>query len=121
MAQVNRYFRFAKISEAKFRTLSRCFALDLSATQTAEMTGISLRSVNPIYLRLRQRLARECEQHSPFKGSLEPTNPALDHDAFGAGEAAAPDRKPSSSVCGKERTWSTQKSFPMSPGPRSER
>jgi transposase len=71
MAQVNRYFRFAKISEAKIRTLLRCFALDLSATQTASMTGISVRSVNPIFLRLRQRLARECKQNSPFKGNLE--------------------------------------------------
>jgi hypothetical protein len=71
MAQVNQYFCFAKISEAKFRTLLRCFALDLSATQTASMTGISVRSVNPIFLRLHQRLARECKQHSPFKGNLE--------------------------------------------------
>lgn len=43
MQQVNRYFRFAKISEARFRHLLRCFALDLSATQTAKMTGISVR------------------------------------------------------------------------------
>jgi transposase len=71
MAQLNRYFRFAKISEAGFRVLLRCFALDLSAMQTAQMTGISVRSVNPIFLRLRQRLANECALHSPFKGSLE--------------------------------------------------
>jgi transposase len=96
MAQVNRYFRFAKIFEAKFRTLLRCFALDLSATQTASMTGISVRSVNLIFLRLRQRLARECKQHSPLKGNLEADESYFGHDAF---EAAAPDRKPSSSVC----------------------
>jgi transposase-like protein len=71
MAQVNRYFRFAKISEAKFRVLLRCFALDLSATQAARMAGVSVRSVNPIFLRLRRRLAQECELHSPFKGNLE--------------------------------------------------
>jgi len=32
MVERNRYFRFAKISEAKFRHLLRCFALDLTAT-----------------------------------------------------------------------------------------
>ncbi len=71
MARVNRYFRFAKISEARFRSLLRCFALDLTATQTARMTGISVRSVNPIFLRLRKRLVRECRLRSPFAGELE--------------------------------------------------
>jgi len=71
MAGVNRYFRFAKISEAKFRSVLRCFALDLTATQTAAMTGISLRSVNDMFLRLRVRLAHECQKHSPFAGNLE--------------------------------------------------
>jgi transposase len=71
MAQVNRYLRFAKIFEARFRILLRCLALDLSATQTAQMTGLSVRSVNPIFLRLRQRRAQECERHSLFKGNLE--------------------------------------------------
>ena len=71
MQQVNRYFCFAKISEAKFRPLLRCFALDLSATQTAQMTGISVRSVNPIFQRLREKLAQECEKISPFSGDLE--------------------------------------------------
>jgi len=71
MAGVNRYFRFSKISEAKFRSLLRCFALDMTATQTARMSGISLRSVNHIYLRLREKLAKECEIKSPFAGELE--------------------------------------------------
>src|ERR1035438_10366043 len=71
MAGVNRYFRFSKICEAKFRSLLRCFALDMTATQTARMTGISLRSVNQIYLRLREKLAQECEIKSPFAGELE--------------------------------------------------
>ena len=71
MAGVNRYFRFAKISEARFRALLRCFALDLTATQAAEMTGISVRSVNEIYLRIRAKISRECEKHSPFAGELE--------------------------------------------------
>ena len=79
MARVNRYFRFAKISEVKFRLLLRCFSLDLTATQTAKMTGISVRSVNQIFLRLRERLAIECRRHSPFSGDLE-----ADESYFGA-------------------------------------
>jgi transposase len=71
MAGLNRYFRFAKISEAKFRSVVRCFALDLTATQASAMTGISVRSVNDIFLRLRERLARECQKHPPFAGELE--------------------------------------------------
>ena len=71
MIGVNRYFRRSKISEARFRSLVRCFALDLTATQTASMTGISIRSVNSIYLRIRVRLAELCELGSPFAGVLE--------------------------------------------------
>ena len=37
MVGVNRYFRYSKISEARFRRLVRLFALDLTATQTAEL------------------------------------------------------------------------------------
>jgi transposase-like protein len=71
MAGVNRYFHFSKISEARFRSLLRCFALDMTATQTAQMTGISLRSTNQIFLRLREKLFQECEKNSPFAGDLE--------------------------------------------------
>lgn len=71
MARVNRYFRFAKTSEARFRSLLRCFALDLTATRAARMTGISVRSVNFIFLRLWERLVRECRLRSPFAGELE--------------------------------------------------
>ncbi len=35
------------------------------------MTGISVRSVNPIFLRLRERLVHECRLLSPFAGELE--------------------------------------------------
>jgi hypothetical protein len=39
MVRLNRYFRFAKISEAQFRHLLGSFALDLTATQTSAVTG----------------------------------------------------------------------------------
>ena len=71
MIQKNRYFRRSKISEAKFRQLVRYFAMDLTATDCAELCGVSLRSINSIYLRMRSRMAEHCEALSPFAGELE--------------------------------------------------
>ncbi len=70
MIGVNRYFRYSKISEARFRHLVRCFALDLTATQTAAVTGISVRSINAIFLRMRG-MAEVSGRGSPFDGVLE--------------------------------------------------
>ncbi|PJO10071.1 IS1595 family transposase, partial [Neisseria sp. N95_16] len=53
----NKYQKFSKISEQKFREIIRCFALDLTASDTAKMTGISVRSINPIFLKIRHRIA----------------------------------------------------------------
>lgn len=74
----NKYYHRSKISEARFRHLVRCFALDLTATETAAMTGISVRSVNTIYLRMRERMAEACEAQSPFSGQVE-----IDESYFG--------------------------------------
>ncbi|WP_426166004.1 IS1595 family transposase [Polaromonas sp. DSP2-3-2b2] len=49
----------------------RYFAMDLTATDCAELSGVSVRSVNTIYLRVRRRLAEHCEQVSPLGGELE--------------------------------------------------
>lgn len=42
------------------------------------MTGLSVRSVNAIYLRIRDRLAEICELQSPFSGQVE-----VDESYFG--------------------------------------
>ena len=55
----NKYQKFSKITEPKFRQLLRLFALDLTASDTAKLTGVSIRSVNSPYLKLRRRLADE--------------------------------------------------------------
>lgn len=67
----NRYYRRAKISEAKFRQLLRLFALDLTASDAARLCGLSVRSTNDIYQRIRLRLAQHCAARSPFAGELE--------------------------------------------------
>ena len=71
MTGKNKYFRRSKISEAKFRRLLRLFAMDLTATDTAQLCNLSVRSVNAIYQRIRVRLAQECATQSPFSGTLE--------------------------------------------------
>ena len=71
MIDKNRYYRRSKLSEAKFRQLVRHFALDLTATDCSALTGISIRSVNAICLRIRVRMLEHCAQCSPLKGELE--------------------------------------------------
>ena len=56
MQPANRYYKYSEISEIKFRYLLRLFALDLTASDAARLTGLSVRSVNEVYLRLRRRL-----------------------------------------------------------------
>ena len=53
--------------------------MDFTATDSAEMIGVSVRSVNSIYLKLRARLAESCERASPFQGAVE-----VDESYFGA-------------------------------------
>lgn len=67
----NRYLKNSKISEARFRRLLRAFALDLTAGDAARLTGISIRSVNTIYLKMRQRIVEYCETPSPYSGEVE--------------------------------------------------
>ena len=53
----NKYVVRSKISEAKFRLVVKGFALDLTATQTAEFSGISRNAVNRLYSAIRHRIA----------------------------------------------------------------
>ncbi len=67
----NKYYRPSKISEAKFRHLLRLFAMELTATDVAQLCGLSVRSVNAVYQRILVRLAQECAVQSPFSGELK--------------------------------------------------
>jgi len=79
MQQCNKYYRRSKLSEHKFRQLVRCFALDLTASDTATLTGLSRRSVNDIFARIRERLAEGCERNAIIeRGEVE-----LDESYFG--------------------------------------
>ncbi|MET0463897.1 MAG: IS1595 family transposase [Chitinophagaceae bacterium] len=79
MQQLNRYYRRSKISERKFRRVVRHFALDFTASDVAKLTGLTRKSVTSIFLRIRGRIAEECERPSPFGGEVE-----VDESYFGA-------------------------------------
>ena len=74
----NKYVLRSRISEAKFRHLVRCFALDLDARQASALTGLNRNKVNRYYLLIRQRIAELCERESPFSGEIE-----VDESYFG--------------------------------------
>jgi len=74
----NKYVLRSRISEAKFRHLVRCFALDLDARQASALTGLNRNTVNRYYLLIRQRIAELCERESPFSGEIE-----VDESYFG--------------------------------------
>ena len=75
----NKYQKFSKITEPKFRQLLRLFALDLTASDTAKLTGVSIRSVNSPCLKSRRRLADEYGRQAPLYGIVK-----LDESYFGA-------------------------------------
>lgn len=57
----------------------RCFGLDVTASVTAVLTGISRRSVNVIFTRIRERRAEGCERNAIIeRGEAE-----LDESHFG--------------------------------------
>lgn len=61
------HFKRSKLGVCGFRQISRLYATDLIASSTARLTGVSVPSVNDIYLRLRTRLAYECEERRPIR------------------------------------------------------
>ena len=75
---VNKYYVRSRISQKVFRGLIRAFAMDLTATDASKLTGLSIRRVNDIYLKLRRRIAQHCESQNPFREEIE-----LDESYFG--------------------------------------
>lgn len=75
----NRYLKNAHISESKFREILRCFSLDITATKTSELTGISRPTTNRTYKKLRERIREICNNEFPLSGEVE-----VDESYFGA-------------------------------------
>ena len=52
----NKYKKVAHFSEAKFRQILKCFALDLTASDASSLTGISRNSINHLFFQIRIRI-----------------------------------------------------------------
>jgi len=61
MTQKNRYKKYSKISEIKFRQILKLFCIDLTATQISELTGLNRNTVNKYLKLIRQQTAKICE------------------------------------------------------------
>ena len=57
----NRYYKHSKLDEQRFRRILELFADDLTAVQVANETGVNVRSVNSIFLKLRDRIGQWSE------------------------------------------------------------
>ena len=75
----NKYLERSKISEAKFRLIIKGFTLDLTATQTAELAGVSRNTVQRIYTALRHRIGTFARPADLSVGEFE-----ADESYFGA-------------------------------------
>ena len=67
----NRYFKGSHISERKFRQIIKYFSMDITASQTAQLTQVSRQTTNKLYARIRERIKEQCEYESPLKGEVE--------------------------------------------------
>lgn len=59
----NQYYWHSRISEEKFCRIVRCFADDLTVTETARKVGLTRKSVNNIFLKIRRCI---CKNYRPF-------------------------------------------------------
>ena len=60
----NRYYKHSKLDEKRFRKILELFSRDITAVECARETGVNVRSVNSIYLKLRDRIAHWCESNA---------------------------------------------------------
>jgi transposase len=62
----NKYLKGAHLSERKVRELLKLFCEDLTATQIANISGISRITVNAYFKLIRTHIARFCEEKNPL-------------------------------------------------------
>lgn len=79
MTTKNRFIKFSKISEYKFKQIVKLFTYDLTAIQITQITGLNRNTVNRYLKAIRHRIAEFCEIESPFSGEVE-----VDESFFGA-------------------------------------
>jgi len=69
MTTKNKYAYRSRISEAKIRQIVKSFAVDLDASQIAEVVGLNR---NARYLAaIKERIARRCAAELPVSGTVD--------------------------------------------------
>lgn len=79
MTVKNKYSNRAKISEKKIREIIKLFAIDLTASQITQITGLNRNTVNRYLTAIREKIFDCCQKESPFEGEIE-----VDESFFGA-------------------------------------
>ncbi|PSL49619.1 hypothetical protein CLV51_101954 [Chitinophaga niastensis] len=82
----NKYLKGAHLSERKFKEILRLFADDLTATQIANISGVSRVTINSYLKKLRHQIARYCETLHPLPTPVvaydsRHSDPHADHDS----------------------------------------
>ncbi len=67
----NKYAKHSRMSERKIQEITRYFAADLTALQTAEWANVNRNTANRIYRELRERILDACEEARPMFGVVE--------------------------------------------------
>jgi predicted DNA-binding protein (UPF0251 family) len=66
----NRYIKNAHFSETKFRQIMKAFCADITAHDTALLTGISRNTINKIFQKLRLRIFALSNLCDDFSGEI---------------------------------------------------
>ncbi|OQB71625.1 MAG: hypothetical protein BWX92_03750 [Deltaproteobacteria bacterium ADurb.Bin135] len=75
----NRYAYRTHLSEYKLKQIIKCFALDLDAQKTSQMTDVNKNTVNRFFMLFHEKIAQTYKKESPFpKGIYE-----VDESYFG--------------------------------------
>ncbi len=71
MKQLNRYYRYAKISVRQTRQIIKLFALDLTADKTIQLTQLTCRSVRQLDFVTNFRLSKQMRKgRNPSRASF---------------------------------------------------
>lgn len=116
----NKYLKGAHLSERKVRELLKLFAEDLTATQIANVTGISRITVNAYFKLIRTNIARYCEERNPYHHNGHHYNgnghalESLENGGVTLPETAV--KKPFYGIVKREAVIFTDKLHPIEPG-----
>jgi hypothetical protein len=68
------------------KQLVKIFAMDFSSSDTAKPVGVNNQSINPSFFKIHCRIARYCDNQSPYSGEVKAMNLLSDPNEFQAKE-----------------------------------